>query len=217
MTPCGLPKARDRARPALIFADVADNPGGGGRGNTMWILEAFHKAGVQDALVGVIHDPALAAEAHRLGEGASFTARFNRDGGDEFSRPFSAPAMVRRLRDGDGARPARHLCQQHARPRPVRRAADRRHRRRGDLQPLPVRRSDVLRGIRPRHRRRARRGGEVARPFPRRLRRILPPRPGDRGGRAGPDQPDPVALPVEAPAAPCPADRRRRQSGPGGA
>lgn len=84
----------------LIFADVADNPGGGGRGNTMWILQAFHAAGVQDALVGVIHDPALAAEAHALGEGAGFTARFNRDLDDEFSKPFAAPAVVRTLRDG---------------------------------------------------------------------------------------------------------------------
>jgi microcystin degradation protein MlrC len=86
---------------ALIFADVADNPGGGGRGNTMWILQAFHQAGVRDALVGVIHDPALAAEADATGEGARFTARFNRDGGDEFSKPFSAPALVRRLHDGN--------------------------------------------------------------------------------------------------------------------
>jgi microcystin degradation protein MlrC len=90
----------DRDRPALIFADVADNPGGGGRGNTMWILEALHQARVQDALVGVIHDPALAAEARELGEGARFTARFNRDGGDGFSKPFSAPVVVRRLHDG---------------------------------------------------------------------------------------------------------------------
>jgi len=87
----------DHSAPALIFADVADNPGGGGRGNTMWILEAFHNAGVQDAVVGVIHDPALAAEAHQLGEGASFTARFNRAGGDEFSRPFNVAAVVRKL------------------------------------------------------------------------------------------------------------------------
>jgi microcystin degradation protein MlrC len=91
---------QDRNRPALIFADVADNPGGGGRGNTMWILEAFHNAGVRDALVGVIHDSALAAEAHALGEGAPFIARFNRAGGDAFSKPFSAPATVRRLHDG---------------------------------------------------------------------------------------------------------------------
>jgi microcystin degradation protein MlrC len=90
----------DRSAPALIFADVADNPGGGGRGNTMSILQAFLDARVQDALVGVIHDPALAAEAHHLGEGTTFTAHFNRGGGDEFSKPFSAPATVRRLLDG---------------------------------------------------------------------------------------------------------------------
>jgi len=88
----------DPARPALIFADVADNPGGGGRGNTMDILQAFHRAGVRDALVGVIHDPALAAEAHERGLGASFQARFNRDGGDTFSKPFAAPAVVAALR-----------------------------------------------------------------------------------------------------------------------
>ncbi|WP_428491579.1 M81 family metallopeptidase [Rhodopila sp.] len=107
---------RDRFRPALtslddavrlakttetplIFADVADNPGGGGRGNTMAILRSFHAAGVEDALIGVIHDPALAAEAHEQGIGAAFQARFNRDGGDMFSQPFAAPAIVTALRD----------------------------------------------------------------------------------------------------------------------
>ena len=69
---------RRHPRRPLIFADVADNPGGGGRGNTMAILQAFHAAGVQNALVGVIHDPALAAEAHERGLGATFDARFNR-------------------------------------------------------------------------------------------------------------------------------------------
>jgi microcystin degradation protein MlrC len=82
---------------ALVFADVADNPGGGGRGNTMWILEAFLKAGVKNALVGVIHDPILAAEARLHGVGATFTAHFNREGGDEFSKPFTAEATVRAL------------------------------------------------------------------------------------------------------------------------
>jgi microcystin degradation protein MlrC len=90
--------AKTTATP-LIFADVADNPGGGGRGNTMAILQAFHQAGVSNALVGVIHDPALAAEAHAKGVGARFEARFNRDGGDQFSHPFAAPAVVAALRD----------------------------------------------------------------------------------------------------------------------
>jgi microcystin degradation protein MlrC len=102
-----LPEAVERARqagrngrPALIFADVADNPGGGGRGNTMFILEAFHLAGLRDVLVGVIHDPALAAEAHALGEGAAFIAHFNRELATDFSKPFQAPARVRRLHAG---------------------------------------------------------------------------------------------------------------------
>jgi microcystin degradation protein MlrC len=84
----------------LCFADVADNPGGGGRGNTMYILEAFHKAAVQDAIFGIIHDPALAAEAHDLGGGAKFTARFNRDAAKGFSKPFTAEARVEALSDG---------------------------------------------------------------------------------------------------------------------
>ncbi len=84
---------------ALIFADVADNPGGGGRGNTMWILKAFLDAGVKNGLAGVIHDPALAAEAHVHGMGASFTATFNREGGDEFSHPLTVQAKVVGLRD----------------------------------------------------------------------------------------------------------------------
>jgi microcystin degradation protein MlrC len=89
----------DKSRHALIFADVGDNPGGGGRGNTMAILRAFLDAGVRDGLIGVIHDPALAAEAHIQGLGASFLAGFNREGGDDFSKPFSADATVVGLRD----------------------------------------------------------------------------------------------------------------------
>ncbi|MCP5152716.1 MAG: M81 family metallopeptidase [Ectothiorhodospiraceae bacterium] len=90
----------DRASPALIFADVADNPGGGAHGNTMYILEAFHAAGVRDCLFGVINDAALAREAHALGEGACFEARFNRESVSEFSQPFAAAATVRALHPG---------------------------------------------------------------------------------------------------------------------
>ncbi|HEX3500278.1 MAG TPA: M81 family metallopeptidase [Stellaceae bacterium] len=90
----------DAAHPPLAFADVADNPGGGGRGNTTFMLEAFHRAGITGALLGVFHDPALAAEAHEHGVGAKFEARFNRAGADGFSLPYSAPATVLALSDG---------------------------------------------------------------------------------------------------------------------
>jgi microcystin degradation protein MlrC len=78
-TAMALACGRDASKPSLIFADVADNPGGGGRGNTVWILKSFVEAGVQGALLGVFFDAALAAEAHALGVGARFLARFNRN------------------------------------------------------------------------------------------------------------------------------------------
>lgn len=99
-TRMALECGRDPAKPALLFADVADNPGGGGRGNTVWILEAFHRAGVEGAVLGVFFDPSLAAEACAKGVGARFRARFNRDETHWLSGKFEAPAEVLALHDG---------------------------------------------------------------------------------------------------------------------
>jgi microcystin degradation protein MlrC len=92
---------RDNSLPALCFADVADNPGGGGRGNTMYLLRAFAEAGVSGAYVGIIYDPDLAAEAHGHGQHYNFTAQFNRAETTKFSESWSAPARVAALSDGD--------------------------------------------------------------------------------------------------------------------
>lgn len=99
-TALALATGADPNKPAQCFADVADNPGGGGRGNTMWIIEAFHKAGVQGCYVGIINDPPLAAAAHAAGKGATITARFNTAETNEFSKPFEAEAKVIALGDG---------------------------------------------------------------------------------------------------------------------
>ncbi len=96
-----LAVGRDRSLPALAFADVADNPGGGGRGNTTFLLRAFYEAGVQDALLGVFYDPPLAVEAHRYGLYYQFDARFNREETTKFSEPWSAPARVVALTGGN--------------------------------------------------------------------------------------------------------------------
>jgi len=92
--------ALDPAEPPLIWADVADNPGGGGRGTTTDILLALLEAGARDVLYGNFVEPALAAEAHERGVGAHFEAHFNRDGGDGFSHPLNRPATVVALHDG---------------------------------------------------------------------------------------------------------------------
>ena len=91
----------DPALPALCIADVADNPGGGGRGNTNFLLRAFYEAGVKGALFGIFYDPPLAAEAHRYGQHYQFDARFNRAETTNFSEPWTAPARVAALTDGN--------------------------------------------------------------------------------------------------------------------
>ncbi|MFN9092226.1 MAG: MlrC C-terminal domain-containing protein, partial [Alphaproteobacteria bacterium] len=92
--------AGEGAAPVLI-ADVADNPGGGGRGNTAYVLRAMHEAGVAGVVLANFVDPDLAEEAHKLGEGARCIATFNRSP-SEFSASFSAPARIMKLSDGKG-------------------------------------------------------------------------------------------------------------------
>src|SRR4029077_1398768 len=60
----------------------------------------FVEAGVAGCVLGPFYDPALAAEAHRLGVGAQFTARFNRGETTTFSEKYEAPARVVHLSDG---------------------------------------------------------------------------------------------------------------------
>lgn len=87
-------------RPAQIFADVADNPGGGGTGATTALLAALVEAGVDGAVVGVLCDPALAEHAYDAGEGAKFTAVFNEVPTTEFDERFEAQAEVLKLSTG---------------------------------------------------------------------------------------------------------------------
>ena len=90
----------DPALPSVIIADVADNPGGGGRGNTTWLLEALVAAGAKGAILGVMNDPPLAAEAHALGVGKNFEALFNRNEADAHSNEYRQQATVLNLSDG---------------------------------------------------------------------------------------------------------------------
>ena len=99
-----IPEAIEKAQQTtvpLLFADVADNPGGGGRGNTSWLLAAFHAAKIPGVLLGVFIDPALAQQAHQAGEGREFDAVFNATE-SQFSKRFTGRARVLKLTDGEG-------------------------------------------------------------------------------------------------------------------
>jgi microcystin degradation protein MlrC len=99
-TRMALEAGRDKSKPNLLFCDPADNPGGGGRGNTTYVLKAFVEAGIEDALFGVFNDAPLVAAAFKAGEGAAITASFNSAEPDQFPLPFTAEAVVEKLSDG---------------------------------------------------------------------------------------------------------------------
>ncbi|MCG7492752.1 M81 family metallopeptidase [Thalassobius sp. Cn5-15] len=88
----------------VILSETGDNPGGGGSGRTTALLAALIEARAQGVLYGSFYDPALAAEANRLGVGARFDARFNRSRGDapweQWDTPLEVTAEVAALHDG---------------------------------------------------------------------------------------------------------------------
>ena len=208
-----LAVGRNFSLPPLAFADVADNPGGGGRGNTTFLLRAFHEAGVAGALLGVFFDPDLAAEAHSHGVGASFGARFNRSETTKFSEPYTAPATVVALTDGKcvgrrGIYAGLRLELGPCAALQVGRGDCRR-----DLASRAMRRSDLLRNDEARHRSRALCRGEIARAFPRRLRRVLWTGPDRRSRPPRTHLADAEPLRMAAPAPPGHPARRQCRMG----
>lgn len=99
-TEIAIANGQDPSLPQVIMADVADNPGGGGSGNTTFVARAFTEADVQGAFIGLMIDADVASTAHDTGEGGSFVAEFNADGGTAFDEPLSLEVTVEKLTDG---------------------------------------------------------------------------------------------------------------------
>lgn len=98
--------AATQGRKPVIFSDAGDNPGGGGSGRTTELLAGLCKADVTDCLIGSFCDPELAREAHGVGLGKQFKARFNRSCDTsatwaQWDAPFEAEAEVLALHDGE--------------------------------------------------------------------------------------------------------------------
>ncbi|MDX1515108.1 MAG: MlrC C-terminal domain-containing protein, partial [Gammaproteobacteria bacterium] len=96
-----LETGADPARRAVIFADSGDNPGGGGGGDTPFLLKALAEAGAKGVLFGSFYDPPLAAEAHAFGTGAEFRAVFNREPRTRYGERYEVDARVTALSNGD--------------------------------------------------------------------------------------------------------------------
>ena len=90
----------DSTLPSVLLADVADNPGGGGRGNTTYLLRELHQLKLQGVVIGMMFDPSLALDAHAAGLGARMAAKFNQQETNQFSQAYEGDVVVEKLLNG---------------------------------------------------------------------------------------------------------------------
>ncbi len=88
------------ARRPVVLADSQDNPGGGGNGDTVGLLEELVGQRAEDAVLAILYDPAAATAAHAAGEGAALTFGLGAKSGLAGHRPLEATYQVERLGDG---------------------------------------------------------------------------------------------------------------------
>ncbi|MEZ5729193.1 MAG: M81 family metallopeptidase [Burkholderiaceae bacterium] len=84
----------------VVLADTQDNPGAGGNGDTTGLLAALLRQRAQDAVLGLLVDPASAARAHEAGTGASLDFELGEISGVAGHVPLRARFTVERLGDG---------------------------------------------------------------------------------------------------------------------
>ena len=92
---------KSRATKPMILADVQDNPGAGGSGDTMGLIRAILDQGAEHALIGLISDADFAAQAHSRGIGAVISADLGGKSGVAGDHPLTAAFRVIALSDGN--------------------------------------------------------------------------------------------------------------------
>lgn len=90
----------DTSLPPLLFADIADNPGGGARSNTTYILKAFIDAGVKGAIIALFFDPVAVEACISVGVGAEVALTLNEKEYDPQSHKLDVKGIVAAISDG---------------------------------------------------------------------------------------------------------------------
>jgi len=84
----------------IVIADAQDNAGAGASSDTTGLLTAMVDGEAQGAVLGLLDDAAVAAEAHALGVGEEFTASLGGKSGQQGQVPFEGRFRVEALSDG---------------------------------------------------------------------------------------------------------------------
>lgn len=93
----GIADSLDRAGPlngVVVLGDHSDNPGGGAPGDSTFFLREIVARGLTDAVVGVLHDPAVARIAADAGVGANLRVRLGGKAGPMSGDPIDLDVTV---------------------------------------------------------------------------------------------------------------------------
>ena len=83
----------------VVIADVQDNPGAGGTGDTTGLISALIKAQASDAILSMLYDPHTAEAAHIAGVGSEIDVSL---GGKftTYSKPIKCKVLIEAISDG---------------------------------------------------------------------------------------------------------------------
>ena len=83
----------------VVIADVQDNPGAGGTGDTTGLISALIKAKASDAILSMLYDPDTAEAAHKAGVGSEIDISL---GGKytTYSKPIKCKVLIEAISDG---------------------------------------------------------------------------------------------------------------------
>jgi microcystin degradation protein MlrC len=84
----------------VVLADYADNPGGGGYGDSVDLLDGMIAAGLENAAYATMFDPEAAALCTQAGAGAEVTLSLGGKVEPRFGAPLEVTGKVARLTDG---------------------------------------------------------------------------------------------------------------------
>jgi len=83
----------------VVLSDTQDNPGAGAPSNTTGLIGELLRQGASRAVAGIVHDPAAAAAAHRVGKGG-ILGTLGGGGEGPGQEPLPGPWRVAALSDG---------------------------------------------------------------------------------------------------------------------
>lgn len=84
----------------VVLADAQDNPGAGASSDTVGLLDALVRNGAKGAVMAIIDDAEVAAQAHDAGVGTRIDAMLGGKSGQAGQAPYQARFRVEALGDG---------------------------------------------------------------------------------------------------------------------